>query len=309
MRRGSPGFTLLEMLIVVGITALLVTAAVQAHLGIRHAQERVAAGLRRERTAEVFLDRLERELNGTLLVVRPSGVDRLSHPFLFFAEDRFESDVDTAAFRFVTRTPARAGPRALAPGLRMVTYGVFTSEDRGGLDLYRQEDPLPGGLEKEIALPEGRIALDGVSTFQVRYLDDEGGWKDDWDSTDIALLDRLPTEVEVTLALDEQSPEGERVAGPDHTRVITLPVRPFDLDALRGGGGASDPNSAGSDEVEDKECMRVQECGFKLLMKLPENKKELVYAAMESSGGACYQRGQLSNLDALLDAWPEVTCP
>ena len=191
----------------------------------------------------------------------------------------------------------------------MVTYGVFTSEDRGGLDLYRQEDPLPAGLEKEIALPEGQLALDGVSTFRLRYLDDEGGWKEDWDSTDIALLDRLPTEVEVTLALDEESPEGERVPGPDHTRVITLPVRPFDLDALRADGGASDPDSEDSDDDETKACVTVQECGFKLLMKLPEKQKGLVYAAMENNGGACYKRGQLSNLDGLLDAWPEVTCP
>ncbi len=309
MRRGSPGFTLLEMLIVVGITALLVTAAVQAHLGIRRAQERVSAGLRRERTAEVFLDRLERELNGTLLVVRPSGVDRLSHPFLFFAEDRFESDVDTAAFRFVTRTPARAGPRALAPGLRMVTYGVFTSEDRGGLDLYRQEDPLPGGLEKEIALPEGQLALDGVSTFRVRYLDDEGGWKEDWDSTDIALLDRLPTEVVVTLALDEESPDGELVPGPDHTRTITLPVRPIDFEKLRGAAeAANDPDSSeDEDDESDPDCFTVKQCADRAIAVITGLVKvQILDLTARQYGKECYEPGRFPQFDALLVG---VSCP
>ena len=103
MRRGN-GFTLLEMLIVIGITAMLVTAAVQAHLGIRRAQTRAAQGLHRERAAEVLLDRLERELVGTVLIVRPTEVDRLSHPYVFFGEDYFESDADADALRSFTST-------------------------------------------------------------------------------------------------------------------------------------------------------------------------------------------------------------
>jgi type II secretion system protein J len=309
--REARGFTLLEMLIVIGITALLVTAAVQAHLGIRRVQERVARGLHRERTAEVFLDRVERELNGTLLVVKPSGVDRLSHPFVFIGEDRFESEADADALRFITRTPARAGPRAFAPGLRMVTYGTYTSQNDVGLELVRQEEALPRGLQKEITLLDGRIALDGIATFRVRYLDEEGEWKEDWDSTDVALLDRIPTEVEVTLALNEKAEDGSTVTGPEHTRSITLPVRPFDLDAMRGEEGATaDPNSGAGetaeekDDAEDGTCVTVAECAA----RLPSGAIGGLAGFVKRFGTVCYTDYRPNPLDPLLQQHG-VTCP
>jgi type II secretion system protein J len=267
--RRSDGFTLLEMLIVIGITALLVTAAVQAHLGIRRAQTRAAQGLHRERAAEVLLDRLERELVGTVLVVRPTEVDRLSHPYVFYGEDYFVSDADADAVRFVTRNPLRAAPGHTGSGVRLVTYNTRTS-DVAGITLVREEKPLPENLQKEPVIEEGQEVLDEVALFRLRYLDDEGeDWREDWDSTDVALLDRLPTAVEITVALLEEDELGERSPGPEHPRVVPLPVRPFDLAALQGldveGGGASDPNAPEEGEdSDDTPYATVRDCANQL---------------------------------------------
>lgn len=253
MRRPA-GFTLLEMLIVIGVTAALVATAVQAHLGIRRIEERVELGASRDRAAEVFLDRIERELSGTFLVMRDSSIRRRSHPYLFVAEDRFESDADADAFRFITRTPARAGPLAESVGLRMVTYEVQTSED-AELELLREEKVLPDFMDKYPAVETGHVALDRVASFRLAFLDGlSGEWRDDWDSTDIALLDRLPVAVELHVALEEETRGGDRYPGPEHSRTVPLPVRPVDLDALRGlepeTGGADDPNGPGEGSPE-----------------------------------------------------------
>ncbi|MEE8557441.1 MAG: type II secretion system protein, partial [Myxococcota bacterium] len=118
MRR-QDGLTLLEMLIVVGVTALLVTAGVQAHLGIRRAQARAAQGLQRERAARVFLDRFERELVGTILFGKPKNTSRLAHPYLFYGVHGAESDRLLDGLRVITRSPARAYPGSESPGLRL----------------------------------------------------------------------------------------------------------------------------------------------------------------------------------------------
>jgi type II secretion system protein J len=303
------GFTLLEMLIVIGITAALVTAAVQAHLGIRRAQERAARGLQRERAAEVFLDRLERELVGTLLIVRPSSTDRLSHPYVFVGEDYFESDGDTDALRFVTRSPARAAPQVGAVGMRLVTY-VAQSGNESLIELVREEEPLPDGLDKEPIVEEGQAVLDGVALFRLRYLDeDSDGWRDSWDSTDVAMLDRLPGAVEVTLALLEEDELGERQAGPEHPRVVRLPVRPIDFEVLAGveGAGVEDPNALEEDEEEDDEgCTRIEEC----LTVMPVNPDALSQVMRQLQ--RCYKptdQGLAEAVDAGRGRWDYSTCP
>lgn len=249
MRREGAGFTLLEMLVVIGILALLVITAVSAHLGIRNAQERAARGLERGRVAETFLDRFERELNGTLLLVKDRGADRLAHPFVFVGRDRFEAEADTDAVRFVTRSPARSSQGGGDVGLRMVTY-VAASDLGGELRLLREENVLPEGLQKEPEVEEGQVVLDGLVSFRLAFLDPESSeWVDGWDSTDVAQLDRLPSSVDVHVVLLEKDATGELYEGPEHARVVRLPVPPVDIAKLRGEGvgvtGEEDPNSPG----------------------------------------------------------------
>jgi type II secretion system protein J len=305
------GFTLVEMLIVIGITALLVTAAVQAHLSIRRAQARAGQGLLRDRSAEVLLDRLESELFGAVLVVRPGGTDRLSHPYVFFGEDAFTAEADADAIRFVTRSPARAAPTAGRTGLRLVTYVAEANDEEGtGMTLVREEEPLPDGLEKEPIVEEAQAVLEGVALFRLQYLDyNSGAWRDWWDSTDVRMLDDLPSSVEIAVALLEENDLGELQPGPEHGRVVLLPVRPFDLEALRelaGLEGEEDPNEpeGGEDgEDDEEECRLVRECSsvpashpnlvgfsqyFSECYDRSHEKHKMLKAVVELGGGTWY---------------------
>jgi type II secretory pathway component PulJ len=321
MRRFA-GFTLLEMLVVIGVTALLVATAVQAHLGIRRAQERAALGMERSRAAEVFLDRIERELSGTLLVVRGPSVRRRAHPYLFVGADRLEAGADADALRFVTRTPARATPLADAVGVRMITYQPRASEE-SGLELLREEKSLPDFMDKYPVVEEGGVALDRIANFDITYLDGRSAeWLEEWDSTHIARLDRLPVAVEVAVVLEEEGGEqGEPpVTGPEHLRTIPLPVRPVDLEALRDQGAAEetrDPNSPGESEGEETEnaadpnqgsvstrCVEVARCA-----DLAGSAEPGFAATLEGVGRVCDpdEVGQLREMvEALGGRW---TCP
>ncbi len=109
------GFTLLEILIAISITALLVMAAIQAHLGIMRAQQRATGGIHRDRAAEILLDRLERELTGAFLITKPATIARAAHPYLFLGADVFDEERDADSLRFVT-TPYLRERRVCRPG-------------------------------------------------------------------------------------------------------------------------------------------------------------------------------------------------
>ena len=223
--RARRGFTLLEILVAIGLTAALALAALQMFRQIHDTQERARPARRRDHTARVFLDRLERELVGTTLIVKPEGSDRLSFPWVFVAEDRVVGSNDSDAIRFITQTPVRA-PGGPPTGLRTVSYGVADAEDDERLDLYRREERVGSQLRKEIRLDEAQAVLEDVHRFALRFEADDG-WHDSWDSTDVAMLDALPRSVEVSVQLYERDADGELAPGDEQIRLIALPVRPF----------------------------------------------------------------------------------
>jgi type II secretion system protein J len=284
------GLTLIEMMVAILVTSLLVTAAVQVYRGVVSVQQRATAPLARDRYAEVFFDRLERELGGTLLVKKREGDDRLAHPYLFVGDDRMQSDADVDALRFVTQSPSRAASDPLGSGLRMVSYAVVTQAE-GGLALVRQEEALPDGMEKEIQLVDPQPVFADVATFRVRYLDElTGEWVEAWDSTDVALIDRLPLEVEVALALEEPDETGELAVGMEHSRRIALPVREIDLDAMR---------AAAFGEQDEQQCVTVAECigHFQaLLAEASSATAEAIQEALATSADACWdENGELAD--------------
>ena len=253
MLRSRAGFTLLELLIALGITALLVTAAVQAYVSISEAQERARGGHNRDRSALVLLDRIERELEGSMLVVRSEREDRLGHPYVFIGEDRVFGSGDSDAIRFITLTPARPPGGEISGGIRMVSYGVEPSADEG-FDLLRQEEPLPDGLEKRILLDDAQVVIEQMASFRLRYQDGETGeWVERWDSTDLSLLDQLPQAVEVTVQLYQTNEDEELEPGQEHQRVAHLRIRPFDREQLLAGRQEELEEEEDDENDEDEE--------------------------------------------------------
>jgi type II secretion system protein J len=267
------GFTLLEMLAVLAITALLVTSAVEIHIQIvRSLQERVEER-GRDVTAQRVIDRIERELVSSQLVAKPEKLDRRKHPWVFQGSDGGIGQADT--LRFITLNPGRSSESAGA--LRMVSYAGGSASD-SRFDLFRLEQELPEALPEPLNRPDGTPALREVTQFQIRYLNKESGnWQDAWDSTQ---SDELPAAVEVTVQLaeagsSEPTPEGA------FTRVIPLPVRAIkDKSKEECTGGVT--VSACADRIQAS------------VAALPEEDQQLLGTLVETNGGACIIGDSLS---------------
>lgn len=268
----NDGFTLLEILVAVCIMAMVLTFAFEAYQGIEQSYQRVARSPSRDRAAKIVLDRLERELVGSILIQREEGTDPLLQPYFFWGEPQQYSDAEADVVRFVTRTPIRP-PGGPPNALEIVTYGAVPSETGPGVALLRQAEPLSQQLAKEVKWDSPDIVADNVATFFARYHSDQAQATENWDSTSAAQLDDLPAALVVTISLWEHDESGKDVEGPEFTRTIDLPVRPFKLT----------PENA-QQKGDCGEGMTVQECVQQFSSQLEEASPSLATAIRDAQG-------------------------
>ncbi len=280
----AQGFTLLEILISITITAMLVAAAITAFRGINQIQDRARPERNRAQSARVLLDRLEGELLSTTLRVKRPFAPRLQHPWVFIGEDRVFGTNDSGALRFITSNPARPPGLTSENGIRMITYAVAAAGDDDRLALYRSEQRLPRGMQKRIDLKFAVPIMRDLVSMRLRYLDAEG-WSDTWDSTDLSQLDRLPLEIEISLRLYEKQPDGAQLPGPEYTRTVSLPLRPLTRDVA----GTLDSSCPGG--------LTLRGCMMRLrvlINRLPPQRRGLVTALRRAAPDRCWAPGQAS---------------
>src|SRR5262249_21375861 len=121
-----------------------------------------------------------------------------------------------------------------------------------GLALLRQAEPLPPGLAKEIVWTQPEVVADNVALFIARYHSGEAEATESWDSTGVEQLDKLPDELVVTVSLLEPGPDGQLAAGPEFTRTIELPVRPF---KMKPDGKDDEAADCGEGGMTVKQCL------------------------------------------------------
>jgi len=253
------GFTLFEVVGVVLVTALVVGAATNYYIDLSRASNRAAATTRDIRHATAILDRVARDFESTLLVVKPAEMDPLSHPWLFVAEARHgESGADH--IKFITRNFQPRRSEEHESDLTVVAYTVRTSEENDTLEVFRWTDPrLPEALDRSFPSEDDEASVllaEGLADFGVRFYDDAGDEKDDWDSTTLVESGSLPTSVEITVGMADPNATGEDLDDVvRYSRRVLLPVRPLDLEALLdpnllGGAGEGDEEDGEDDDAE-----------------------------------------------------------
>jgi len=267
--KSRAGFTLLEMLAVVLLTGVVVTAAVDFYLDLSRETIAAAALTRDGRHAVAVLDRIARDLEGSTLVKKPEAVDPLDHPWLFLAEAGSGED-GADRLKLMTRSHV---PRTDAPeesDLQVVCW--FASPDATGRFALRRfaTGQLPEGLDRSFPPDdEAVVVARDVARFAVRLLDENGEWKSAWDSSTLVDSSKLPLAAEIELAF--APPDGALesaaldAAPVPYVRRVILPVRPIDLEALLGQGEDGDAGPGDEqDEEEDAEAPRgavtVSEC-------------------------------------------------
>jgi prepilin-type N-terminal cleavage/methylation domain-containing protein len=182
------GFTLIEVLAVVFLTAILFGAAVNYYVELSTRSNQAAETTRQWRHATALLDRVAADLERAYLVRKPEERDPLDHPWLFLAETRYaEEGADRIKFTSRRRVDLSTdGPRS---DLAFVSYMLRTSEgwedeDDAQYELLRWSQPgLPTELDRDFPHPDdSQLVADGIAAFQLRFQDDQGTWHEGWDA-------------------------------------------------------------------------------------------------------------------------------
>ncbi len=206
-RRQRAGFTLLEMLLAMGLMAML-AGALYASL---------SAGFRGRRAAEEALDPARRAdaamamLGADLLsATPPTGL--LAGEFT--AQDARGEDGEPAdELRFHALAPDQRGARPASP-VRRVKFGIAADEETGETVLVRRTTVnLLAPQEPE---PSVEVLARRVRSLDLAFYDGTA-WLDSWDST--AVGDVLPVAVRVSIAVRVEGQEEGYALG----RVFALP--------------------------------------------------------------------------------------
>lgn len=184
------GFTLLEVLVAVTITALLLTAIYGVFTSVSGAKQRLEAEGESYHQARVLYDRLGRELRGTYW--------RQANSRTRFIGGRTRDNYIFLELTTTAGTPF-GGRRG---GMSVVRYELRRDEEPQEPDtwvLMRNEYPTsdPDGPERE-----GYRLATGIRELGLRFYKN-GQWEEEWD----AARDGLPQMVEVSIIMpiEEQS--------------------------------------------------------------------------------------------------------
>jgi prepilin-type N-terminal cleavage/methylation domain-containing protein len=269
-RRGA-GFTLIELMAVVLLTGIVLGAAADSYLDLSAASRAAVERSREAREAVGVLDRMARDLEGAVLLVKPPDLDPIAHPWLFLAEADSEAE-GARRLKFVTRSHRPRASDATESDLAMVAFVAEPDED-GTLVLRRALAPgLPEELDRSFPRDErdgADVLAEGLARFGMRLLTEEGEWAASFDSTTLVHSGQLPLAVEIELAFAREDEDGALVEGLLYARQVRLPLRPLDLEAEL--GAAEDEAAPGEDDGEEEAGMTVQEC----LAKNPSVLEEL----------------------------------
>jgi type II secretory pathway component PulJ len=279
--RHARAFSLIEVLAVVLLTSLVIFVTANTYLDVSRATQRAMEGTRSLRQAGAVLDRVARDLEAALLVVKPEERDPNAHPWYFFAQSRYAAE-GSDQLKFITQNRAlRADDGELRDSkFEVVAYQLVEREDEGEdrplYDLYRWSSPrLPDGCDLSIPALEdapllsdapgeqplaerNQLVAERVERFSVRFMREAGDWASSWDSCQLAESSELPIAAEIDIALFDESTTssvdefGQAIAeaeAPGYKKRVVLQLRPIDLEARfeppekrSGGGSKGDPN-------------------------------------------------------------------
>jgi general secretion pathway protein J len=205
MKRALRGFTLMEVMVAVAITALMGTIVTMAFQTGFRAKEVIEGEAEHYRMVRVALNRMAREIGSAFVSDRydPKRYrDSNDRPTNFVGErDRL---------LFTTFAHQRLYTDSKESDQAVVEYFVESSTEkgaRGRQDLKRRVNPNIGERMDRGGTTD--VLFEGVKKLEFEYWDSERKeWEDEWDTRRNERKAFLPTRVRITLvALDENGKE------------------------------------------------------------------------------------------------------
>jgi general secretion pathway protein J len=198
MKSSERGFTLIEVLVSVGIIALIGTLIYGAFHGMARSRDNIANAADRYQQGRAALTRISHEMGSAFISGHvPIDENLVVRQTVFLGKDRGNGDrVDFTAFAH-----RQLGRDRHESDQAEISFFLANRPEGEGFDLVRRVDkyidmePEHGGLVE--------VLVDNVESFDLKYLDPvTNEWIDSWDSTQPgAQLGRLPSQVWIVIGV------------------------------------------------------------------------------------------------------------
>ncbi len=203
------GFTLLEIIVAVAITAAIGATIAAAFTSGFRAKELVESEAEQYRGLRTSLDRMVREIAAAFVSDRYDVRryrDQSDRPTNFIgSRDRLV---------FTSLAHQRLYADAKESDQMVVEYSVKTSTKKGAhsqQDLMRRENPNVYGEDKMERGGVEDVLLEDVKRIEFSYWDsDQKDWVNDWDTRKLEKKSILPTRVRITLVRSDESGHEQR---------------------------------------------------------------------------------------------------
>jgi general secretion pathway protein J len=204
IRKHRGGFTLVEVLLTLGILATLFVLLLSSFVGAERGLDVLSGRAKMFRQVRIAMDRVASDLSGAF------ASDNIESTALSCRTDLFSGKpASTLAFSAFA-LPETSGPRP-ASDLVKVRYFPKVSDDGASIDLYREQADLPL-IGNRIPTVESRLAK-GLKEFRIELFDGQK-WLKEWPPAG-GRKTSLPKAVSVIL-VDSQERE--------YRRSISLPL-------------------------------------------------------------------------------------
>jgi len=191
------GFTLLELLVALGIVAIVVTLLYETFNAVLRSTKEVDAESEIDQMVRISMERMTNELRSAYW--RPSSGTGGPTVFMFVGQDSSDSDQPADTLQFTTLSYARVGEGSTDPTVTVVEYALVPDPETQTSVLMHREETVP--LEpSENSLEEYELA-ESVIGLNFRYFDGQN-WLDQWSDAD---KKRLPKAVEIQLIIKDYS--------------------------------------------------------------------------------------------------------
>jgi general secretion pathway protein J len=213
-RRHPRGFTLLEIMIAISMTASIGALVAMYFSTSIKTKEIVESEAERYRMVRTAMNRMSREIGAAFVSARydlKRYRDYNDRPTNFIGESN--------RLLFTSLAHQRLYSDAKESDQMVVEYWIKSTQQKTGSrdDLYRRENPNVedrmdrGGNED--------ILLEGVKRIEFAYWDPKKkDWDDDWDTRKIDRKANLPTRVRITITVADA--EGKEIKYSTQTRVM-----------------------------------------------------------------------------------------
>jgi general secretion pathway protein J len=219
-QRPRRGFTLIEVLVAIGIIALIALLIYSAFSGMSRSRTNMIAVTDRYQAGRAAMQRMAREFSSAYMSGHKNFFRLQNQPQTGFVGKQGKPDrVDFTSFSHL-----RLQENRHESDQAEIAYYCARSRDTGTLDLVRRasrtvdSDMTKGGVIE--------IMVEDVVDFDLRYLDPvTNEWQTNWDSTQSAAqFGRLPVQVWVTLVLGN-GPGGQAIRFEEKVNVrMMLPL-------------------------------------------------------------------------------------